>query len=131
MQDLSTTPESHKIDLISYHGLMDLDFDHWLSIVEVQCGYDFTAHRLEYRPPANVAHRHQVLHWYAGRGRDGGKYDHRLLHVDYVATVAYENSSCGMTCAGGALTAKHSRRRKLQYPITTSTIYHILPAPTN
>ncbi|RHZ70653.1 hypothetical protein CDV55_107167 [Aspergillus turcosus] len=55
MQDLLTTPESRKIDFIP--RLIDLDFDHWLSIVEAQCGYDFTAHRLEYRPPANVVSR--------------------------------------------------------------------------
>jgi hypothetical protein len=52
MQDLLTTPESRKIDFIP--RLMDLDFDHWLSIVEVQCGYDFAVHRLEYRPPAKM-----------------------------------------------------------------------------
>ncbi|KAG2007638.1 hypothetical protein GB937_008449 [Aspergillus fischeri] len=55
MQDLLTAPESRKIDFVP--RLIDLDFDHWLSIVEAQCGYDFTAHRLEYRPPANVVSR--------------------------------------------------------------------------
>ncbi|KAK9567953.1 hypothetical protein V6Z88_002280 [Aspergillus fumigatus] len=55
MQDLLTTPESRKIDFVP--RLIDLDFDHWLSIVEAQCDYDFTAHRLEYRPPANVVSR--------------------------------------------------------------------------
>lgn len=28
----------------------DLDFDHWILIIQAQCGYDYTLHRLEYRP---------------------------------------------------------------------------------
>lgn len=30
--------------------LSDLDFDHWMLIVQAHCGYDYTVHRLEYRP---------------------------------------------------------------------------------
>jgi hypothetical protein len=59
MQDLLTTPESRKIGFIP--RLMDLDYDHWLSIVEVQCGYDFDAHRLEYRPPTNMLPHSRTL----------------------------------------------------------------------
>ncbi|XHG02483.1 hypothetical protein AWENTII_005833 [Aspergillus wentii] len=34
--------------------LADLGYDHWINIVQAHCGYDFTVHRLEYRPPANI-----------------------------------------------------------------------------
>lgn len=34
--------------------ISDLDFDRWVSIVQVQCGYDYTIHRLEYRPSPTV-----------------------------------------------------------------------------
>ncbi|EYE95688.1 uncharacterized protein EURHEDRAFT_411963, partial [Aspergillus ruber CBS 135680] len=34
--------------------LSDLDFDHWLLIVQAHCGYDYSIHRLEYRPSATI-----------------------------------------------------------------------------
>lgn len=34
--------------------LSDLDFDHWMLIVQAHCSYDYTIHRLEYRPSATI-----------------------------------------------------------------------------
>ena len=31
--------------------ISDLDFDHWVLIAQAQCDYNYTIHRLEYRPP--------------------------------------------------------------------------------
>lgn len=34
--------------------ISDLDFDHWMLVVQAHCGYDYTIHRLEYRPSATI-----------------------------------------------------------------------------
>ena len=34
--------------------ISDLDFDRWILIIQAQCGFDYTVHRLEYRPSPAV-----------------------------------------------------------------------------
>ncbi|EAW13898.1 uncharacterized protein ACLA_069280 [Aspergillus clavatus NRRL 1] len=59
MQELLTSEEARNPNHIP--RLIDLDFAHWLSIVQTQCGYSFTTHRLEYRPPSTVMSRSAQL----------------------------------------------------------------------